>query len=177
MTRIVGTLSDLSLEGVLEAVTLEQRSVTVYGEVYPQPRLTQWYGPKRYAYSGIVWEPNQMPSIILDLKGRVEQMTEQQYNAVLLNYYRDGNDTVGWHSDDEKIFVSPMAVASLSLGATRTFKLRRKDDHQVKQSFDLHHGSILFMPPGVQEEWQHSIPRTSKKSGPRLNLTFRQVAC
>ncbi len=167
--------SDLSLDEIREAIAWEQRSVTVYGAVYPQPRLTKWYGAVPYAYSGIVWEPAPMPELVERLRGRVSEITGDVYDAVLCNLYRDGTDCVGWHSDDEPLFGSGTAVASLSFGATRTFKLRLISDNKVQHSVDLEHGSLLHMPKGVQECWQHTIPRTKKPVGVRVNLTFRKI--
>lgn len=174
MIQILGTIPGY-FDRLREAVAFEQRSVTVYGQTYPQPRLTKWYGPKPYLYSGIAWEPADMPTEIETLRREVSFRIGLQFNSVLCNLYRDGNDTVGWHSDDEPIFGPDPEVASLSYGSTRIFRVRRKDDHKVKMEFELSDGTLLHMGKGVQQEWQHSIPRTRNIVGPRINLTFRVV--
>jgi alkylated DNA repair dioxygenase AlkB len=157
----------------LRALPFEQHSVTVYGKSYPQPRLTKWYGPIPYPYSGLTLEPAPMPPLIAVIKLCVESVTRTHFNSVLLNLYRDGSDCVGWHSDDEPLFGRDPEVASLSFGATRTFKLRRKDDHRDQRKFSLTHGSLLFMGRGIQQEWQHTLVKTAKPEGERINLTFR----
>jgi len=175
MTRIVGECRLYNLGEVLGDLELQQRSVIVGGTAFPQPRLTQWFGAQAYAYSGLRWEPVHMPRVVSELREAVEELCHDKFNSCLVNYYRDGSDCVGWHSDNEPIFGHRAAVASLSLGATRLFKLRRKSDHAEQLRFDLEHGSVLYMPPGTQDEWEHTIPRTTAHVGPRLNLTFRQT--
>lgn len=172
MTHILGYL-DLNMEDLLSTVQVVQRKVRVYGKLYHQPRLTQWFGPVPYLYSGLEWPTLAMPASIEAIRQEVERMADMPLNSVLLNLYRDGQDCVGWHSDDEPLFGPHPAVVSLSLGATRTFDMRTKTSPRGRQSFQLTHGSVLLMPTGTQEGWQHCIPRTSKLVGPRLNLTFR----
>lgn len=168
-------VTGVGLEEIRGAIAWEQRSVTVYGKVHPQPRLTKWYARVPYAYSGIVWEPAPMPDLVERLRLEVVELTGEDYDSVLCNLYRDGSDCVGWHRDDEALFGSGTPVASLSFGATRTFKLRRVADHKDQHELRLEHGSCCFMPRGVQQVWEHSIPRTKKPCGVRVNLTFRKV--
>ena len=158
------------------AVAWEQRSVTVFGRIYPQPRLTCWYGEVPYVYSGLRWEALPMPPLIDRLRQRVEAMIGEGFNSCLCNRYRDGSDSVGWHADDEPLFGGDPVVASLSFGAPRTFKLRR-NDRTAEREFVLHHGSLLVMGRGIQREWQHTLPKTRKPCGERINLTFRQTVC
>lgn len=154
----------------------QQRTVTVYGKEHPQPRRTRWYGPTAYVYSNLRWEAQAMPTLLENLRQRIEARTGERFNSVLCNLYRDGADCVGWHSDDEPIFGLDPVVASLSFGASRDFQLRSKDK-SVRKSYTLTDGSLLVMGRGVQGAWQHSIPRTKKVTGERINLTFRLALC
>lgn len=157
------------------AIDWQQRSVTVYGKTYPQPRLTRWYGPIGYTYSGLAWPADPLPPVLRALAEKTSAAVGVELNSVLCNLYRDGRDCVSWHADDEEGMGA--TIASLSYGATRTFKLRpagagRSPRHT---SYDLEHGSLLVMWPGVQRDWQHCIPRTARPVGERINLTFRRV--
>jgi alkylated DNA repair dioxygenase AlkB len=151
-----------------------QRSVTVWGKTYPQPRLTRWYGTVPYVYSGLSWEPAPMPPLVDRIRERVELLSGAGFNSVLCNLYRDGQDCVGWHADDEPIFGGDPIVASVSFGAPRTFKLRpNKGKAKDEVSYVLSDGQLFVMGKGVQRAWKHSIPRTEKPCGERINLTFR----
>lgn len=157
------------------SVDFVQRSVRVYGKEYPQPRLTRWYGPVPYLYSGLRWESSPLPSLLETIRERVETVTGERFNSVLCNLYRGGQDCVSWHADDEPLFGGDPIVASLSFGASRLFKVRHKQDHSQKMDYVLHDGSLLVMGRGVQPSWQHALPRTKAILGERINLTFRQV--
>lgn len=154
---------------------LEQHDVTVYGRTYPQPRLVEWFGPCDYHYSGVSLKAQPLRDIILKVRDRVQELTGVTLNSCLTNYYRDGADTIGWHSDDEAIFDPQVQIVSVSFGGTRKFKMRLKRDTTQQRVFELQNGDILSMPPGTQSNWQHCVPRTSLRVGPRINLTFRQV--
>lgn len=160
-------------DSLLEEVEWQQRSVRVYGKTHLQPRLTKWYGPVSYLYSGLSWDPIPMPDRLAKLAQKVSEAVGEPFNCVLCNLYRDGQDTVGWHADDEPLFGSDPVVASLSYGATRTFKLRQNET-KSSVSYDLENGDLIVMGKGMQLGWQHSIPRTAKPVGPRINLTFRR---
>lgn len=166
----------LTLPGEVEnprsQIDWQQRSVTVFGKVHPQPRLTRWYGPVPYLYSGLRWEADPIPSGLNEILREVEYLTGERFNSVLCNLYRDGQDGISWHSDDEALFGDDPIVASVSFGATRTFKLRSKTTKEVL-SYDLTDHSLLVMGRGVQKGWMHSVPRTSQPTGERVNLTFR----
>ena len=159
-------------------VAWEQRAIRLFGQQVPQPRLTAWYGDPaaRYTYSGLAWEPRPWTPALLALRQRVEAATSTQFNSVLLNYYRHGQDSMGWHADDEPELGPAPVIASLSLGATRRFRLRPRAglDHPP-QSLDLPGGSLLLMRGATQRHWQHALPKTARPAGPRLNLTFRLV--
>lgn len=164
----------LPLAQLREAIEFEQRSVRVFGRVHPQPRLTAWYGPKPYAYSGLVWPARDLPPLLAGLRDRVEALTGERFDSVLANLYRGGSDCVGWHADDEPLFGPDPVVASLSFGATRRFLLKRRDGSE-RLRFELTDGSLLVMPRGTQPHWLHSIPRTKRPVGARVNLTFRHT--
>lgn len=156
------------------AIEWAQRTVRVYGREHQQPRLTRWYGPCEYVYSGLRWEAKPMPSLVEGLRARMEELTGERFNSVLCNLYRDGSDTVGWHADDEPVFGGDPIVASLSFGAERTFRLRPKGGGP-SMGLELFDGSLLVMGRGVQPAWEHSVPRTKRAIGERINLTFRQA--
>jgi len=151
-----------------------QESVVVYGKRHPQPRLTAWYGEAGYAYSGLRLAPMPMTPLLELLRSAVEAATGQRYNSVLLNYYRDGADSMGMHSDDEPELGSAPAIASLSYGATRSFILRHKR-HKRTLKLDLEDGNLLLMAGAMQKNWLHGINKTSRQTGARVNLTFRYV--
>lgn len=160
-------------DSLLEGIEWQQRSVRVYGKTHPQPRLTKWYGPVPYPYSGLSWDAAPMPDQLAKLAQKVSTAAGEAFNSVLCNLYRDGQDTVGWHADDEPLFGSDPIVASLSYGATRTFKLR-ENGTKSSVSYDLEDGDLIVMGKGMQLGWQHSIPRTARPVGQRINLTFRR---
>lgn len=161
-------------EAVRDAVDWQQKSVTVYGKEHAQPRLTRWYGLVPYTYSNLRWEADPMPSLLVELAAKVGSECSVKFNSVMCNLYRDGKDSVGWHADDEPIFGDAPVVASLSYGGTRKFQLRHNKTREVLNFF-LGQGDLLVMGSEVQTSWQHSIPRTSKSVGPRINLTFRKT--
>ena len=161
-------------------VAWEQRSIRIFGQEIPQPRLTAWYGDAeaRYTYSGLAWEPRPWLPALQALRQRVEAATATRFNSVLLNLYRDGRDSMGWHADDEPELGPAPAIASLSLGAARQFRLRPRAGGPAHPPFGLAlpTGSLLLMCGPTQQHWQHALPKTARPVGPRLNLTFRWVA-
>ena len=166
------------LQQLTAEVPWEQRAIRMFGQQLPQPRLTAWYGDPeaRYTYSGLTWEPRPWTPPLLALRHRIEAATQAQFNSVLLNLYRDGRDSMGWHADDEPELGPAPIIASLSLGATRRFRLRPHGGRaQAPFGLDLPAGSLLLMGGSTQQHWQHALPKTSRPVGPRLNLTFRWV--
>ena len=160
-------------------VAWEQRAIRIFGQEIPQPRLTAWYGDPaaRYTYSGLRWEPRPWLPALHALRQRLEAATGTRFNSVLLNLYRDGRDSMGWHADDEPELGPAPAIASLSLGAARRFRLRpRAGLTHAPFGLDLAAGSLLLMRGPTQQHWQHALPKTARPVGPRLNLTFRWVA-
>ncbi len=158
-------------------VPWQHDKIKVFGKIYDQPRLTALYGNnnKSYAYSGITMQPHPFSEKLNYIKSKVEEAAQLQFTACLLNLYRDGQDSNGWHADDEKELGQYPQIASVSLGATRKFKFRRKDNHKEKFEIDLNHGSLLLMLGKTQAFWQHQIPKTKKVINERINLTFRII--
>jgi alkylated DNA repair dioxygenase AlkB len=166
------------LRELIDNTTWRQEQVTLFGRTYPQPRLSAWYGDKKlkYSYSGITLEARPWSQVLLDLKSRVEMLVGDQFNSLLLNYYRDHRDAMGMHSDDETELGKQPVIASLSLGEERTFLLRhkyRKDLSTLK--LPLPSGSLLLMKGDTQHYWKHGINKVKHPCGPRVNLTFRNI--
>jgi alkylated DNA repair dioxygenase AlkB len=155
----------------------EQPRVRVFGREYPAPRLQSWHGDPEsvYRYSGLTLTPRPWTPELALIRERVEALTGRGFNSVLANLYRDGQDAMGWHADDEKELGDAPWVVSLSLGATRDFVLRRKGETRQALRLGLRHGELLVMAPEVQYYWQHSLPRRARVSEERINLTFRRV--
>lgn len=154
-----------------------QPRVRVFGREHPVPRLVAWYGDPEagYRYSGLSHQPLPWTPLLALIRRRVEAAVGQPLNGVLLNLYRDGQDAMGWHSDDEPELGPNPLIASLSLGAPRRFDLRRKGESRIAHSLTLEHGSLLVMDGASQHHWQHQVARTGKVDAPRLNLTFRRI--
>jgi alkylated DNA repair dioxygenase AlkB len=169
--------ADRLLELLVETTEWRQDSMKMFGELKPLPRLTAWYGDTgaRYVYSGIVNEPLPWTAALAEVKGAVEAAAGMPFNGVLLNRYRTGRDSMGWHADDEPEFGANPVIASVSFGGTRNFQLKHKRRKELKASVELMHGSLLIMRGGTQENWLHQVPKTAKPVGERLNLTFRQI--
>jgi alkylated DNA repair dioxygenase AlkB len=155
----------------------KQDWIKFYGKILPLPRLTSWYGDsgKSYTYSGIKSDPNQWNKGLLYIKGRIEQCAGAEFNSVLLNWYRDGDDHLSWHSDDEsELGVNPI-IASANFGETRDFIIRRRDDKSKRIALPLKHGTLLIMRGELQRFWEHSVPKRKNVRGSRFNLTFRRI--
>jgi alkylated DNA repair dioxygenase AlkB len=161
-------------ERLLRETAWRHETIVVYGKRHLQPRLTAWHGEASYTYSGLRLAPLPMTPLLAQLRTAVEAATGHRYNSVLLNYYRDGADSMGMHSDDEPELGPQPAIASLSYGATRSFVLRHKTTKRTLK-FDLLEGNLLLMAGALQRHWLHGINKTAKPTGPRLNLTFRYI--
>ncbi|WP_374438052.1 alpha-ketoglutarate-dependent dioxygenase AlkB family protein [Pseudomonas panipatensis] len=155
----------------------EQPSVRLHGRDYAVPRLVAWYGDAEasYRYSGLVHRPLPWTPLLAEIRRRVQESVGQPLNGVLLNYYRDGQDSMGWHSDDEPELGRNPLVVSLNLGGTRRLDLRRKGHGAIEHSLQLESGSLLVMAGATQHYWQHQVAKTRRPVAPRLNLTFRLV--
>jgi alkylated DNA repair dioxygenase AlkB len=162
---------------LIEQTPWEQPEVFIHGRHYPVPRLVAWYGDSEvnYGYSGLDHSSLPWTTLLDDIRHRVCSFCDQPFNGVLINYYRDGQDSMGWHSDNETILGKQPTIASLSLGETRRFDLRRRGSQRIEHSIDLPHGSLLVMRGSTQHHWQHQVAKTKKSLLPRLNLTFRWI--
>ncbi|UII80475.1 alpha-ketoglutarate-dependent dioxygenase AlkB [Flagellimonas sp. CMM7] len=164
-------------KGLRDDIPWRQDEITIFGKTYPQPRLTALYGNngKTYSYSNITMTPLEFTPELLKIKSTIEKEAGIEFSTCLLNYYRDGKDSNGWHSDDEKELGQNPVIASLSLGAERFFHLRHKQDKSIKHKVLLEHGSLLLMQGQTQHHWHHQIAKTARKIGERINLTFRVI--
>ncbi|MGE8499123.1 MAG: alpha-ketoglutarate-dependent dioxygenase AlkB family protein [Pseudomonas sp.] len=162
---------------LVEETAWEQPEVHIFGRAVAVPRLLAWYGDAEasYRYSGQTHQPQPWTPLLAEIRTRVQDEVGQPLNGVLLNYYRDGNDSMGWHSDDEAELGRNPLVASLNLGGTRRFDLRRKGGSRIEHSLSLEHGSLLVMGGPTQHYWQHQVAKTRQPCAPRLNLTFRLI--
>ncbi len=155
----------------------QQDHIKVFGKTYPQPRLTALYASNKnsYSYSNITMYPEVFTFALSEIKTRIEKVVNVTFTSCLLNLYRDGKDSNGWHSDDEKELGENPIIASVSLGGERVFKMRHKNDKSMHKRLTLTSGSLLLMKGETQHHWQHQIPKTTKKVTPRINLTFRII--
>ncbi len=168
--------SDSLLKDLRSNIVWKQESMNMYGKKVDFPRLTAWYGnnDKPYSFSGITLQPLPWSSEILSIKSKIEPVAKTAFNSVLLNLYRDGNDSISWHTDAEKELGTNPVIASVNFGATRKFQLRHIKTNE-KLEIELTHGSLLVMQGELQHFWQHQVPKTSKVVGERINLTFRVI--
>lgn len=156
----------------------QQHRLRLFGRECLTPRLCAWYGDAdaRYGYSGQTLEPLPWPDPLAALRVRLESALGIAFNSVLANLYRDGADSMGWHSDDEASLGPQPVIASLSLGATRRFVLRHRSRRDLKTlDLALQHGSVLIMAADTQRHWRHAVPKTRQPVMPRINLSFRRV--
>lgn len=168
--------SDHLYISLLENTSWQQDQIGMYGKILNVPRLTAWYGSNNqlYTYSGITMKANFWTNDLLEIKHRIETIAKVNFNAVLLNLYRDGKDSVAWHADDEPELGLHPTIGSVSFGAARMFKFRHIQDKSLVK-VELTSGSFLLMQGSTQHNWEHQIPKTSKKISPRINLTFRII--
>jgi alkylated DNA repair dioxygenase AlkB len=169
--------SDLLLKTLIRDTPWQQRLVKMYDREVLTPRLTAWYGNADGIDYGALGKstPMDWTASLLELKKLVEPVSGISFNSVLLNYYRNGRDSVAWHSDKETVMGSHPIIASVSFGAVRSFDIRKKEDHHEKYSVRLEHGSLLIMKGDLQSGWEHRIAKTTENIGPRINLTFRRI--
>ncbi|WP_297692156.1 alpha-ketoglutarate-dependent dioxygenase AlkB [uncultured Eudoraea sp.] len=165
-------------EMLKSSVPWRQDEIRVYGKIYSQPRLTALYGNnnRSYSYSGIVMKPMPFNETLFDVREKISSLTDVEFTSCLLNLYRDGKDSNGWHSDDEKELGKNPVIASVSLGHERYFHLRHKKLKHLKHKILLEHGSLLLMRGETQHFWHHQIAKTRRPIGERINLTFRVIA-
>ncbi|MCJ0826674.1 alpha-ketoglutarate-dependent dioxygenase AlkB [Luteimonas sp. 50] len=159
------------------AIPWEVHRIRLFGRELASPRLSCWIGDPgaAYAYSGAVFQPRPWPAALLPLRARLREELGIDFNSVLANLYRDGRDSMGWHSDDEPELGARPVIASLSLGATRRFLLKPRRGAGGRLALELAAGSLLLMRGDTQQRYRHALPRTAKPVGPRINLTFRSI--
>jgi alkylated DNA repair dioxygenase AlkB len=162
------------LTRLIDETPWKAEHITLWGKQFLQPRLTAWQGEKGYTYSGLSLSPLPFSALVLDIKAAVEAACGVPFNSVLLNYYRDGRDSMGMHSDDEPELGPEPAIASVSFGAARTFILQHKVSTQ-REKLVLTDGSLLFMAGMLQRHWSHGINKSARPTAPRVNLTFRFI--
>ena len=166
------------MERLRKEIEWEQHRIKIFGQWVDCPRLSAWYGDPgaMYSYSSLSLTPKAWTHTLLEVRNQLDETIERPFNSVLLNLYRNGNDSMGWHSDDEwELGLNPV-IASISLGDSRMMKFRHRSDPEVsKYALELSSGSLLIMAGTTQKFWQHEIPKTKKSVGERLNLTFRFV--
>ena len=174
----LGRSADALLRQLIAEIPWRHENILVWGKMYSQPRLVAWYGDRGsdYTYSGIKLTPRPWTDLLRDIKRRVETVSATAFNSVLLNYYRDNRDSMGFHSDDEPELGVRPTIASLSLGEERTFVLKDKVNKLTKPvRLRLESGSLLLMKGETQRYWKHGIAKESRPCGPRINLTFRRI--
>lgn len=154
-----------------------QDHIRIMGNTHPLPRLHRWFADSnhRYRWSGIEMHPEPFPVALRPVLERLRAEGSVALNTALGNLYRDGNDSVSWHADDEPELGSNPTIASLSLGASRRFLLRSRLDRSKVLEFNLAHGSLLWMSGTTQQSWEHCIPKSRRVAGERINVTFRSI--
>ncbi len=160
-----------------EEIAWKQEPIKIFGRELMQPRLTAWYGNagKSYSYSGITMQPLAWTETLMAIKQSVDKITGVSFNSALLNLYRDGKDSMGWHRDNEKELGTDPVIASVSFGAPRRFLLRHHNNKKLVQEMVLTHGSLLLMRGETQHYWEHSIPKIAAPTKIRINITFRVI--
>jgi alkylated DNA repair dioxygenase AlkB len=174
----LGRPADAMMKELITEIPWRAEKIVVWGKAFLQPRLIAWYGEegRNYTYSGISLEPLPWTLLLREIKSGVEAVAKAGFNSVLLNYYRDNRDHMGFHSDDERELGERPIIASLSLGEERTFVLKHKTDKLVKPvRLKLASNSLLLMLGETQKNWKHGIVKEARFRGPRINLTFRQI--
>lgn len=174
---LVSQEANLLFDLLYKETAWQQDDICVFGKTYPQPRLTHLFAndDRPYSYSNITMHPSAFPEYLEQLKLKIEQLISAQFTTCLVNLYRNGQDSNGWHADNEKELGENPIIASLSLGASRFFHLKHRNDTALKTKIELTHGSLLIMGGATQHHWLHQIPKTKKISDPRINLTFRKL--
>ncbi|PSK92507.1 alpha-ketoglutarate-dependent dioxygenase AlkB family protein [Taibaiella chishuiensis] len=169
--------SEKLLQQLIAATPWRHEAIRIFGREVLQPRLTAWYGDagKAYSYSGITMQPLPWTDTLAELKQKAEALAGQGFNSALLNLYRDGQDSMGWHRDNEPELGPNPVITSLSFGAVRSFKLKHHRDKKKVYTIDLEPGSILLMQGLTQHHWLHALPKTALPKTARINITFRSL--
>lgn len=174
----LGQDADALFASLRAAIAWREEDIVLFGKRYQQPRLLAWYGESdaSYRYSGKRYEPQPWITELRALRERIEELAQARFNSVLANLYRDENDSMGLHADDEPELGTRPVIASLSLGEERVFRLRHRSRRDIKSvRLPLPSGSLLIMRGDTQRNWKHEVPKERRPCGPRINLTFRSV--
>lgn len=169
--------ADQYQEQLQNTLEWKHEPIRMFGKMVMQPRLTALYADENrpYGYSGITMIPNSWTPELKEMKDRLQEFTGVQFTHVLCNYYRDGQDSMGWHRDNEAVLGKNPSIASVTFGVTRIFQIRHYETKAHKIDIPLSHGSLLLMSGESQHHWEHQIPKTKKVLGSRINLTFRKL--
>lgn len=170
-------IADALLQALPHALPWYQARLHLYGQWRYSPRLQCWLGDAdaHYRYSGHDMTPEPWPDILQSVLPLLSELAGEHFNSVLCNWYRSGQDSMGWHSDSEPELGPAPVIASLSLGAERVFQFRQTGETRLYRAIPLPHNSLLIMPRGLQSYYQHQLPKTRKAIGDRFNLTFRRI--
>jgi alkylated DNA repair dioxygenase AlkB len=168
--------SDQLFAALETGLAWQEETIFIFGKWVKVPRLMSWYGDPDayYRYSGVNHQPRPWNAELQSVRVKVERQCQCAFNSVLANFYRDGKDSMGCHTDDEKELGLNPVIASLSLGDERLFKLHHQK-HKETLDIMLDHGDLLVMAGTLQRHWLHSVPKTRKFKAPRINLTFRKI--
>lgn len=169
--------ADDYLHRLIGELPWEQHHIRLFGRRQAEPRLTVWYGRGGipYRYSGSTRQSVKNSKILNDLIDLLNRRLAADFNGVLVNYYRHGQDSMGWHADDEPELGADPLIASVSLGGVRRFSLRARGATRTRCTLALEHGSLLLMSGDCQQRWQHALPKTRQAVAPRVNLSFRRI--
>ena len=169
--------ADTLLQTLQDEIPWRQDNIRIGGREQPIPRLQAWFGDPgtNYGYSGIKLEPQPWTPTLAALKQRIEDYSDCRFNSMLANLYRNENDSVSWHADNEPELGENPTIASLSLGDSRDFELKHRQHKERKLKLTLHHGDLLIMKGSLQHHWLHQVPKSKTPCKPRINLTFRRI--
>jgi alkylated DNA repair dioxygenase AlkB len=169
--------ADSYLSAIVGSSRWRQDHIKIFGRSVLQPRLTAWMGDRgaSYRYSGLLMTPEPWSEAVLQIKSAIEKALGLKFNSALLNYYRTGFDSMGWHRDNEPELGKDPTIASVSLGDLRIFKMRHYFNKSLGVDIELGHGDLLVMAGVMQSNWEHCLPKTRRPKGPRVNITFRSV--
>ncbi len=162
---------------LMKTTDWQSETIRIMGVDRVVPRLTAWYGDNGadYYYSGIKHSPLAWTNPLLAIKEKIEKKSGESFNSALCNLYRNGQDSVAWHADDEHELGDRPVIASISFGATRIFQLKHKYQPKLRHKMSLTSGSLLLMKAGMQSHWLHQVPKEPKVTEPRINITFRNI--
>lgn len=169
--------SNKYFNALLNEIQWKQEPIKIVGKEVMQPRLTAWYGDtnKSYRYSGITMHPHAWITPLTAIKQKIESIAGVTFTSALLNLYRNGSDSMGWHRDNEKELGDVPVIGSVSFGATRTFQFRNYKTKKDLKSIELSNGSFLLMRGRTNHFWEHQLPKTNLPVHERINITFRVI--